>query len=246
MPLDDPRFWLLMAIVLGAFAVEAATGFGATVIAVSLGIHLFPLDVLLPVLVPLGLFLSASIAFRERAHRDRRLLLRRILPLMGVGLAIGLAVFESASNAALQRAFGAFVVVVAAAELWRGRSGAAASAPLPAATSGAALVGAGIVHGLFSTGGPLLVWALGRSAIPKRVFRATLSTVWLVLGSALSTAYAVRGHLDAGSLQATAALLPALGVALLVGARLHHRLDEARFRRLVYGLLLVTGLANLF
>lgn len=243
MTLDDPRFWTLAAIVLGAFAVEAATGFGATVIAVSLAVHLFPLDELLPVIVPLGLVLSASIAWRERAHTDRRLLLRRILPLMGLGLAIGLAVFEQASNAALQRAFGGFVVAVAALELWRGR--APATRALPPAASGAALLGAGVVHGLFSTGGPLLVWALGRAPIAKRVFRATLSTVWVVMGAALSSAYALRGRLDADSLAATAALLPALGAAWLAGDWLHRRLDETRFRRAVYALLLVTGLTNL-
>jgi hypothetical protein len=244
LPLGEPRFWLLAAVVVGAFGVEAATGFGATVIAVSLGVHLFPLDVLLPVVVPLGLVLSASIAWRERAHTDRRLLTRRILPLMGLGLAIGIALFERASNAALQRAFGAFVVGVAALELWRERKGAPAAA-LPPLASRAALLGAGVVHGLFSTGGPLLVWSLGRAPIAKHAFRATLSTVWLVLGTALSSAYALRGHLDAASLAATAALLPALGAALLLGEWLHHRLDEARFRRVVYALLLATGLTNL-
>jgi uncharacterized membrane protein YfcA len=140
---------------------------------------------------------------------------------------------------------GACVGVVAAAVVGRGRNGAAASAPLPPVAGGAALVGAGVVHGLFSTGGPLLVWALGRAPIAKRVFRATLSTTWLTLGTALSLAYALRGRLDGGSLTATAALLPALGLAWLAGDWLHHRLDETRFRRAIYALLLAAGLANL-
>lgn len=241
---DDPRFWLLAAVVLGAFAVEAATGFGATVIALSLGAHLFPIEALLPVLVPLGLVLSASIAWRERSHTDRRLLLRRILPWMGAGLAVGLALFAHASSGALQRSFGAFVVTLAALELWRARAPGPGRA-LPPAAGGAALLAAGVIHGLFSTGGPLLVWALGRTPIAKRAFRATLSTVWLVLGSALCFAYALHGRLDGRSLLATGALLPVLGAALLAGDWLHHRLDEARFRRAVYSLLLLAGFANL-
>jgi uncharacterized membrane protein YfcA len=245
-PIADPAFWLLAAIVAFAFAVEAATGFGATVIAVALGVHLFPLDVLLPVLVPLGLVLSVTIAWRERAHLDRALLLRRILPLMGAGLLAGILLFESASNASLRRAFGAFVVAVSALELWRARTTAGAvPAPLAPAAEGAALLGAGVVHGLFSTGGPLLVYALGRTAIPKRTFRATLSTVWVVMGTALSVAYAVGGHLRPVTLAATATLLPVLGVALLAGDWLHHRLHEAHFRTLVYALLLAAGVTNL-
>jgi uncharacterized membrane protein YfcA len=197
------------------------------------------------VIVPLGLVLSASIAWRERAHTDRRLLLRRILPLMIVGLAFGLAIFETASNTALQRVFGAFLVVVAALELWRTRAAAPAAPALPPALHAAALLGAGVIHGLFSSGGPLLVYALGRAPVAKRAFRATLSTVWVVMATALSTAYALRGHVDVGTLKATAALLPVLGIAFVAGNWLHGRLDELRFRKFVYVLLLAAGLTSL-
>ena len=245
MALDDPRFWLFAGIVAIAFAAEATTGFGATVIALALGIHLFPLGELLPVFVPLGLFVSSWLALRGRAHVDRRLLLRRILPWMVLGLWAGLVIFERASNEWLRRAFGAFVVTLAGVELWRllrGNTATRAVSP-PAAT--AALLGAGVMHGMFSSGGPLLVWALGQSLPDKRAFRATLSCVWLVLGSALTTAYALNGRLDGGTLRATAALLPVLGVAIAAGEWAHHRLDERRFRVLVYVLLLASGTSSL-
>jgi uncharacterized membrane protein YfcA len=114
----------------------------------------------------------------------------------------------------------------------------------PSATT-AALLGAGVMHGMFSTGGPLLVWALGRSIASKRAFRATLSCVWLVLGSALTAAYAVNDRLDGGTLRATGALVPVLGVALAAGEWAHQRLDERRFRTLVYLLLLGAGASSL-
>ena len=241
----DPRFWAFAGIVALAFAAEATTGFGATVIALALGIHLFPLGELLPVFVPLGLFVSSWLALRGRAHVDRRLLLKRILPWMGLGLGVGLLVFERASHELLRKAFGAFVVGLASLELWRllRESQVAREIPPPAAT--AALLGAGVMHGMFSTGGPLLVWALGKTLPEKRAFRATLSCVWLALGSALTAAYALGGRLDGGTLRATAALLPVLGVAIGVGEWAHHRLDERRFRVLVYALLLASGVSSL-
>jgi uncharacterized membrane protein YfcA len=227
-----------------SFAVEATTGFGATVIALALGVHLFSLGELLPVFVPLGLLVSAWLALRGRAHVDRRLLLTRILPWMGLGLGVGLAVFERASHELLRRVFGAFVVALAGLELVRlarAREDDPAISP-PAAR--AALLGAGVMHGMFSTGGPLLVWALGRSLTEKRAFRATLSCVWLVLGSALTVAYAVNDRLDGQTLRATAALVPVLGFALAAGEWAHHRLDERRFRVLVYVLLLGAGASS--
>ena len=228
-----------------SFAVEATTGFGATVIALALGVHLFSLGELLPVFVPLGLFVSSWLALRGRADVDRRLLLARILPWMGLGLAVGLVIFERASHELLRRVFGAFVVALAGLELARiarARESEPTLSP-PAAT--AALLGAGVMHGMFSTGGPLLVWALGRSLPSKRAFRATLSCVWLVLGATLTVAYAMNDRLDGQTLRATAALLPVLGVALAAGEWAHHRLDERRFRVLVYVLLLGAGASSL-
>ncbi|MCU0669688.1 MAG: sulfite exporter TauE/SafE family protein [Myxococcota bacterium] len=244
-----PEFWLLAAIVGGAFAIEATSGFGATILIVTFGAHLFPIPTLLPVIVPLGLVLSVALAWRNRVHVDRGLVVRRILPLMGLGVAIGLAIFERASNDGLRRALGCFVVGVALAELWRMRLAADpmhAPRPLPPMATRAALLGAGVIHGLFSSGGPLLVYALGRLPIEKRAFRATLSTVWVVLASALTLAYAWQGRVGPESLLATAALLPVLATAFVVGDWAHHRLDEATFRVLIYLLLIVAGLSNAF
>ena len=243
MELADPRFLALAAIVTAAFAVEAATGFGATVLAVTLGVHLYPIGDLLAVIVPLGLVLSCTNAWRLRRFADRALLVRRILPLMGVGLAIGLAIFERASSDLLQRVYGVFVTGVAASELWRMRH-AAPRRPLAPLASRGAILGAGVVHGVFSSGGPLLVWALGRTGLEKAAFRATLATLWTVLGTALTVAYAWNGHVGARSLAATGALVPLLGAALVAGDWAHHRLDESRFRLAVYALLVVAGLTN--
>jgi len=242
----DPHFWLLAAIVGGAFAIEATSGFGATILIVTFGVHLFPLTTLLPVIVPLGLVLSVWLAWSNRAHVDRMLVVRRILPLMGVGLGVGLAIFERASNDRLRRVFGFFVVGVALAELWRTLRATGAPRPLPELATRAALFGAGVIHGLFSSGGPLLVYALGRLPIEKRVFRATLSTVWVVLASALTIAYAWQGRVGRESLLATATLLPVLATAFVAGDWAHHRLDEAKFRILIYVLLIVAGLTNAF
>ena len=244
MELADPRFWAFAGVVALSFAVEATTGFGATVIALALGVHLFSLGELLPVFVPLGLPVSAWLALRGRAHVDRRLLLTRILPWMGLGLGVGLAVFERASHELLRRVFGAFVVALAGLELVRLARARQDDPAISPSAARAALLGAGVMHGIFSTGGPLLVWALGRSLAEKRAFRATLSCVWLVLGSTLTVAYAVNGHLDGQTLRATAALVPVLGFALAAGEWAHHRLDERRFRVLVYVLLLGAGASS--
>jgi uncharacterized membrane protein YfcA len=241
----DPHFWAFAAVVALAFSVEATAGFGATMIAVALGVHLFPLGKLLPVFVPLNVLVSSWLAIRGRHFVDRRLLLVRILPRMGIGLVVGLLIFESVPHELLRRVFGVFVIGLASLELLRiarGRQNDPGVAPCAAPV---ALVGAGVIHGMFSTGGPLVVWALGRSLTGKRAFRATLACVWLVLATSLSLAYTANDRIDAGSLRATAALVPVVVVALSLGEWAHHRLDERRFRVFVYVLLLGAGVSSL-
>jgi len=215
------------------------------VIALALGVHLFSVKELLPVFVPLGLVVSTWLALRGRAHVDRRLLLARILPWMGLGLVFGLVVFERASHELLRRVFGGFVVVLAGLELSRIARARENDPAIPPHGATAALLGAGVMHGMFSTGGPLLVWALGRSLAEKRAFRATLACVWLVLGGTLTASYAANDRLDGHTLRATAALVPVLGLALAAGEWAHQRLDERRFRVAVYALLLAAGASSL-
>lgn len=252
MDLGDPRFLLVAACVLAGSSAEAAVGFGSVVITLALASSIYPVDVLLATIVPLNLSVSLYIVVRHHVHADRALILRRILPSMALGMALGFAIFERAPRELLQRLFGGFVTALALFELARlGRKrrrlapAASPSGGRRRAVEGAAMLGAGVCHGLFSSGGPLLVWSLEHAGLAKSSFRSTLAIVWTVLGSALTLAYALSGRLDRGSLLASAALLPVVALAIALGERLHHRLDEAWFKRAIFALLLVAGLANL-
>jgi len=84
----------LAAIAFAAFATEAALGFAGTVLAISLGAQLVPLDVLLPAFVPINLALSLSIVILDRARIAWRHLAVELVPPVAVGAAIGLALFR--------------------------------------------------------------------------------------------------------------------------------------------------------
>lgn len=220
-----------------AFTVEATAGFGATLITVTLAAQRVPVDRVLAVFVPVNLLLSTWMVVRHRRAVDRTLLFRAILPWMGVGFGVGLALFHLGAEAWLKAAFGAFVVVLSLVELLR----RGAPPPLSPARRHGILVAAGIIHGLFATGGPLVVWVVGRETGDKGRFRATLAAVWLCFGLGLVGSYVAAGSVDGGTLAQSATLLPALGVGLTLGEWLHPRVPAAPFRVGVYGLLLVAG-----
>lgn len=235
----DP--WLLIALfVLLAYTVEAITGFGSLVIALSLGALLLPVPELLPVLVPLNVLMSGFLCWRHRRHLDVGLLTRVILPLMLVGTLAGFLLQHWLPADLLKGLLGLLIVWFALRELWRIRSGTLVSRH-PAWLSRLLTLAAGITHGLFASGGPLLVYAMAGTTLDKGRLRATLLCVWFSLNACLSLLLLIEGRL-LPALPRLVLFLPLLVIGVLAGEYLHHRVDEQRFRQWVYGVLAMTGL----
>lgn len=235
----DPWLWIGLFILI-AYTVEAVTGFGSLVIGLSLGALLLPIPELLPVLVPLNVLMSGFLAWRNRRHVDRALLLRVILPLMLGGTLVGFALQGWLADNLLKLLFGLLVIWFATRELWKLARGLEVEAH-PAWLNRGLTFAAGITHGLFASGGPLLVYALAGTTLDKSRLRATMLCVWFSLNASLSLLLLVEGRLWP-ALPRITLFLPLLVIGVLVGEYLHHRVNEQRFRQLVYGLLSVTGM----
>lgn len=240
----DPRVAALAAVVLFSHTVQAMTGFGSTVIALTLGALFFPIEELRLVLVGLNLPLCLWVVLRQPEAIDRRLLSRAILPWMGVGLVLGLLASGVLQGTALRRVFGALVGLFAVRELWalaRGRP----LRPAPPQRVPAWLLAAGVVHGVSASGGPLLVTALGGVQLDRRAFRATLMAVWLVLSVALLGTALAQGQWTRAMSADVLLLLPTLPLGALAGEWLHHRAPDGAFRGVIQAVLLLAGAALL-
>ncbi|MEW5739669.1 MAG: sulfite exporter TauE/SafE family protein [Myxococcota bacterium] len=230
---------LLTGIVFVAFLVEAAAGFGSVVVAMTVGALWFPVPQLLAWLVPVNLVLSVYLVVRGRAALDWRFLFRRMLPVMALGLVGGtLIATRAAEEAWLKPAFGVFVVAVAG---WQLRRGHGEETPLSPGARTLALLGAGVIHGVYATGGPLAVFVSARELKDKAAFRATLSALWVALNLLVLPRLVAQGEVTPQTLGTSALMLAPLALGILVGEWIHHRLDEARFRVAVSALLLVAG-----
>jgi hypothetical protein len=244
--LPPEAFALLALILLGAFTVETALGFGATLIAVAFGSFVLPIDRLLHSLVPLNLGLSLWIAVRHRHAVAWDFLLRRLLPRMALGLPFGLALVGHADPSLLKRTFGVFLVVLSTLELRRLRQPASAQPPaLRGAAEWLLLFAGGIIHGAFGTGGPMAVYVTGRALPDKGTYRATLAVLWASLNLALLATFAAQGAFDAPRLTLTAGLLPCCAVGLGLGEWAHRRVSPAAFRPLVFLGLCAAGIVLL-
>ncbi|WP_298633808.1 sulfite exporter TauE/SafE family protein [uncultured Umboniibacter sp.] len=238
---------LLALIVFGAFAVGAMTGFGSVVLALSVGALIIDLPSLVVILVPLTLLMNLPLAWRNRSHIDWSLLLKVILPFMLSGMAIGYWLPQIFPEDILTLVFASFILLLSGQALLQLKS-----LPVDAVvdsrntsvqqTKRASLIGvSGVIHGMYASGGPLLVYAMSKAAKGKAAFRATLVTVWLSLNSVLTVAYLIDGRLLAQG-YSIALLAPMVLAGAWVGNWMHHRVDEASFLQLVYGLLAVVAI----
>ncbi|MGK2964072.1 MAG: sulfite exporter TauE/SafE family protein [Tepidiformaceae bacterium] len=104
---------------------------------------------------------------------------------------------------------------------------------------------AGILSGVLRTstsmsGPPIVIYLQGQGRSPA-VFRATLSAVFLAGGLLAMGTFGAAGQFTRETWVAAAVGLPAVLAGMVAGSRLYARVDEARFRRLIEGLLFVSA-----
>src|SRR5439155_6800285 len=104
----------------------------------------------------------------------------------------------------------------------------------------------GVVHGAFTTGGPVLTVYVHRALPHKSVFRATLAVMWLVLAIALMIGWTIAHAWDHDTLRVSLVGLPFMIGGLVAGEYLHHRVDERGFRLAVHLTLIAIGAVLLF
>ena len=217
------------------YAVQTAIGFGAMVVATTLGALFLPLEAIAPTVMPISLLQTSAVLWRDHPAVDRDLLLRQVLPWMGVGVPVGAWAAGWLPVAGLRAALGVTVLFLLVRDV--------VGLPAPARVSRWGLVGAGVSEGMLGTGGPLLVWSLGRTPLAPRPLRTTMTAVWWVTEIAVIALWTAQGRLTGQTAAASLVLLPTVPVGLFVGERALRRLDPATFRRAVTWALAVAAAA---
>ena len=104
------------------------------------------------------------------------------------------------------------------------------------------LIGAGIVHGMFVSGGPLLIGYLSNEIKEKTSFRATISTVWIILNSMILVQDICAGMWNAGRVMTQCISIPFLIAGMAAGSVLVKRMSQEIFMKLTYILLFISGI----
>ncbi|HZZ93371.1 MAG TPA: sulfite exporter TauE/SafE family protein [Usitatibacter sp.] len=232
--------WLLLlaplAVVLG-YTVFGLSGFGSTIISVPILAHFLPVSYLVPLMAILDLVSSVFVGTTGRKHLSKRELLR-LLPLMFVGFGIGATLLVTVPDAYLRAALGFFAVAIGA--------NAILNPALHRSISVWWCVPAGLIGGavstLFGAGGPIYATYLSGRLHDKSEVRATTSTVISISAFSRAAVYIVSGLLlNLAVLAGLVFLAPFVWLGLRTGHRIHVNLSQQQMRRVVGGIVLVTG-----
>jgi uncharacterized membrane protein YfcA len=232
--------WLLLlapVVTVIAYTVFGLSGFGSTVITVPILAHFLPVAYLVPLMALLDLVSSLLIGRASREHLDKPEL-KRLMPFMFVGFAIGVTLLVGLPDRSLRLALGVFAVGVGIHGIVNPTLHRRIS---PWWSIPAGLVG-GAIATIFGAGGPIYATYLGGRMDDKSRMRSTLSTLIAVSAFSRAVVYAIGGLLLHASILAGGVVLaPFVFIGLWLGNRIHVGLTQAQMRRAVGGVLVLTG-----
>lgn len=224
------KMGLFMAAVFISNIVQALTGFAGVMLSIPPTILLYGPDMAKAVINVICWLVCVYLMVKNREYINKKEL-GRIILFMLIGMAVGIYLYNIVDARILVPVYGLLIVGVALKNLLLKPSGAS----LPV------LLGAGIIHGMFASGGALLVVYLASAFRDKNAFRANVASVWTVLNLVLMFTDYEKGLYNTEFFELLGIGVIPLVIAVYLGNKIHSMINQQMFNRLTYGLLLAAG-----
>ena len=231
--------------------IHGITGFAGTVLAMPFSIMLVGYATAKPVLNWLGLVAGVYVFVGNRQHVNWKEL-KKIVIVMAAGILCGSFLkgfFLGTSREKLMYiALGLFIIylsVTGLIKVFKPKKEDTTAVKSDSLTN-LLLVAAGLVHGIFVSGGPLLIGYLTKRGVTDKVsFRATISTCWVFLNGLILATELIGGDWTL-SLAGTALIAtPFMLVGMFIGGKLCAKMSQQLFLKLTYVLLFISGFSLL-
>lgn len=238
-------FGFIATLLLGAFAggfINGLAGFGTALLSLGLWLQIMPPPQAVAVVVVMSVVSGLQgVWITRREIRDRPGRLARFLMPGWIGLPLGVSLLSVISAPALKLVIAGFMIAYGGFFTLR-RSLPRFERPTPFMDIGIGFTG-GVLGGAASLSGALPTMWCAMRPWPKRETRAVLQPYNVgILGMAIAL-FALQGLYDRNTLLLIALALPATLIGAQLGIRLFHHLDDTQFRRLLIGVMFVSGLA---
>lgn len=233
---EAAKLALFAAAIFVSNIVQALTGFAGVMLSIPPSILLFGPDMAKAVVNAVCWGVCVYLMWQNRQYIHPREI-GRIVLFMLIGMALGLYLYSVVNASLLVPVYGAIIVAAALKNLLTRPS----DKRLPEWIAIPVLLGAGVIHGLFASGGALLVIYLVAAFRDKNTFRANVAAVWAILNLVLMAADFEKGLYTAQFFQLAAIAVPPLAIAVYLGNKIHDRINQKTFNLVTYGLLFMSG-----
>ena len=226
---------LFLATFFFAYTVQAITGFAGNIFAMPVGTTLLGLESTISILNAMGFFACGlltvlnikSVHWREFG---------KIIAVMTVFMFVGIWLDTLMPLHILLKIYGAVIVVIGVKNLLVPQQKF-----MPEWSLWIILALAGLIQGMFVSGGALLVIYAVQKLRDQQQFRITLSAIWTVLNFVYACIAFQQGHFTGDVLQIIVFCIPLAVLATFVGNRLQKKISREKFLKLTYVLLLGIG-----
>lgn len=218
-------------------AIMTITGFAGTMLAMPASILLLGVDDARFILNVTAILTCVFIGVQQWKYSNKKEL-KKILLVMLIGMAFGTVLYRVIPLDFLLPAYGIVIIIVSLQRLFFPQA-----AQLPEWTYLPVLIAAGIIHGMFVSGGALLVMYATLVLLDKSEFRATIAATWAVLDPAFFVLNFDVALWNAENMMLIGACIPLLVLSVWVGNWLHKRINQEWFMKLTYVLLVASGLS---
>ena len=224
-----------------ANTVQAITGFAGTVLAMPPSTYLLGLDNAKVVLNAMAWVSGLMIAIMNYRYINWKEL-AKIVVFMIAGMFAGMEICRVInSDSTLLTIYGFVILAIALKNLLVKKE-----TDLPQAALYLVLLAAGVIHGMFVSGGALLVIYAVQVLKDKNEFRATVAPVWVVLNTFMMITQYRSGLFTTENVQLIAVSILPLFLATWLGGKLAQRLNQNVFLNLTYILLIISGVSLVF
>lgn len=258
---------LFFLILFGANLIQAITGFAGTLLAMPPSMQLLGVDEaksVLAVLDQLSCLLIVLTGFKHINWKE----FGKMTVLMVIGMFAGMRIFEAFPIQQLLTLYGIMILCIA---LWKlfgqklvqnrkdSRMGQGIQTEMPARTQAqetgdsekksrlrtvgmlCVILAAGVIHGMFVSGGALLVIYASSALREKEEFRATMAMLWVTIGCYITGNQIQAGYFNSQVIFLCLAGLIPLFAGIWAGTKLVKRIKQETFLKLTYVLLIVSG-----
>lgn len=222
--------------------IQGITGFAGTMLAMPPSVMLVGFDTAKPILNALGLLSGIYIVAANRKSVNKKEFLK-IVAVMSVGMIAGFALRRvlSGRERVLYILLGAVVIFTALSGIYKSFLRKGGGRSHGKAMSALLLTAAGVTHGMFVCGGPLLVSYMTGKVSDKQEFRATLSACWIVLNGIILADDIRTGLWSRELILLFCISAVILFAAMFIGSLLCKKMSRGLFMKITYVLLIVSG-----